>query len=852
MNKQVIYFGVVESRDDPLMLGRMKVRIVGIHSPDKSVLPTDDLPWAFPIQPITSAGVSGIGHAPVGVVEGSWVSLQFIDQDQQMPVVTGTVGGIPQADKSQDTEPVTNTLTDGSGNQVLDGSGNPVQVGEPVPPPAQEAQKKTAEIEGNEDIICNTVDVSAMVRTYGSNVRLVGNALCEYGIKDPYAIIAVLSNVAKESNFKPRREDLTYSTVERVKATFPSKTRELDDALVKKKYVNSPERLANLVYSDQMGNGNEESGDGYKYRGGGFIQLTFKNNYENIGNKIGVDLVTDPDQISDPEVSAKAVAAYIADRFGGAENMRFGSLDEALRAVTKKVNPGGYSRDLPKVQKASTLCFIVGEPAPTVDQPDESQPISNTGGVGGAPVTIPTASSLAEGFADPSGKYPKQDKLNEPDTNRLARGQSINKTIVLEKERRVKTAVQKANGLGTWDQPPIPYNAKYPFNHVFESESGHLLEFDDTPGAERIHTYHRSGTFTEIDHNGTQVNQIVGDGFTVYERNGYVHVSGALHVAVDGAHTVRVQNTLEMEVHGETVINLHGDANLNIAGNANITSNGTANIRANQGVNIDAQRINLNSGIATSLSFISKIEGGGPDYEPLPVNTRGADIDFSYEVDPSVDGQAEVKAWEKKAIEEGLVTKEQLEEQPEKVESETPPDNNIQPVDQVCGIAANQKQFTGQEPLSKYFKLADLTSGYSRKLIPQNGLTEAEIFCNLKALAINVLDPLKARYPGMRINSGYRRPGDAPGSSTKSQHNKGEAVDISFSDVSDWEGMYQRALEVQKLVPYDQMMLEYTSSSRTGWIHISFSQKQQRKHLFTMMNHKRVSPDMKTLVRVRQ
>ena len=65
--------GVVENRKDPLQLGRYQVRIVGIHSSDKNLLPTKDLPWATPFLGTTSAGVSGVGATPTGLVEGSSV-----------------------------------------------------------------------------------------------------------------------------------------------------------------------------------------------------------------------------------------------------------------------------------------------------------------------------------------------------------------------------------------------------------------------------------------------------------------------------------------------------------------------------------------------------------------------------------------------------------------------------------------------------------------------------------------------------------------------------------------------------------------------------------------------------------
>ena len=89
--------GVVEDRNDPLFLGRCRVRIVGYHNSDTSVLPKDDLPWATMVQPITSAAMTGIGQSPLGPVEGTWVVGFFADgKDNQEPMVLGTLGGIPQ------------------------------------------------------------------------------------------------------------------------------------------------------------------------------------------------------------------------------------------------------------------------------------------------------------------------------------------------------------------------------------------------------------------------------------------------------------------------------------------------------------------------------------------------------------------------------------------------------------------------------------------------------------------------------------------------------------------------------------------------------------------------------------
>ena len=88
--------GVVEDRKDPLFLGRCRVRILGWHTEDKSTLPTEDLPWAQAILPITSASQTGVGESPVGPVEGTWVMGFFRDGElAQEPVMMGTMHGIP-------------------------------------------------------------------------------------------------------------------------------------------------------------------------------------------------------------------------------------------------------------------------------------------------------------------------------------------------------------------------------------------------------------------------------------------------------------------------------------------------------------------------------------------------------------------------------------------------------------------------------------------------------------------------------------------------------------------------------------------------------------------------------------
>lgn len=286
---QVFYTGVVEDRNDPMMLGRCKVRVVGVHSEDPKLLPVADLPWAHPVTPITSAAMNGIGVAPVGPVEGTMVLVMFADGEEfQHPVMLGTIPGIP--------------IVRGSSASRLKS--------------ARRAEEKT--IKG------------------------------------------------------------------------------------------------------------------------------------------------------DPTVGAPEA-----------------SIDDSV------------------------------------------------------------------GFRDPSGKYPLKDYLEEPDTNRLARAQKTDHTILKTKKDGRKTGVKIANSGSSWDQPEVPYAAKYPHNKVFQSESGHTIEIDDTPGAERIHVYSSSGSFVEMDATGNMVTKVKGNGYTIIDRNGVILVEGTCAITVNGDAAIKTGGDCSLEVGGD-------------------------------------------------------------------------------------------------------------------------------------------------------------------------------------------------------------------------------------------------------------------------------------------------------------
>jgi putative chitinase len=140
------------------------------------------------------------------------------------------------------------------------------------------------------------------------NAGVVAGALIAAGLSSK-AQANILAQVESESNFRPRSENLNYSTPEAIQKTF-GKNR-IPTLEFAKTLVNNPEALANHVYAKT--DGNSQPGDGWKYRGRGFLQHTGKNQYEAIKKYTGIDVVTNPDLLNDPVVAAKAIPWFFLE-----------------------------------------------------------------------------------------------------------------------------------------------------------------------------------------------------------------------------------------------------------------------------------------------------------------------------------------------------------------------------------------------------------------------------------------------------------------------------------------------------------------------------------------------------------
>ncbi len=137
--------------------------------------------------------------------------------------------------------------------------------------------------------------------------------------------------------------------------------------------------------------------------------------------------------------------------------------------------------------------------------------------------------------------------MNEPQFSRLARNEKIDQTAIQTKKDAAVVGVTVAGDGGVWDEPTTPYAAVYPYNRVMETESGHILEFDDTPGAERVHIFHRSGTFDEIGPDGTKVIHVKSDAFEIVLSDKKVYVKGSLDITADQDINIKAGQNLTIE-----------------------------------------------------------------------------------------------------------------------------------------------------------------------------------------------------------------------------------------------------------------------------------------------------------------
>ena len=816
--------GVVEDRDDPEKLGRCRVRIFGYHTSDTRELPTKDLPWAIPIQPITSAATSGVGATPVGVVTGTWVVGWFLDgEEAQRPIIMGTLAGKPSTNaetkaKQTQANTDTNTLKDSRNNIVYDIQGNAI----------------------NNDIV--QLDVTETLTPLKSqDLTKLTKALGDTLSAGVYTKVGDSGELGKYQ--------LSLST------------------LVDLGYLQRPP--GGIITIDISDNDSYWTNKGGIKSKSAFLASTTvqetamfdytKNNYDTLV-RLGKIKETDNYQV----VGGLLASAHVM----GAKNSD---------KLDKKTNAGTKARDF----------FIVGNSILGGDSTEFLRTYEETGNYLPNTSTLNNEElAKVKGFEDPNKKYPKFEYAGLSDVNKLAVGDRSHLSFQVKENNKIEK-IQLAKTSQTWDEPEPAFGGSYPYNQVIETEAGHVIEIDSTPNAERIQVFHKKGTYIEIDVNGSMVRKTVGENYEIMDRNNFVYVKGAHCLTVEGKTSILVKDNAVIEVEGDLSVTGRGDTLVQSAGtmavvaeNAVVTTKKGLDIASEGAINIQGKSISMRSSggainikssadlnLQSSSTGTLSLKGGltvlidaaiiktkmganiikaialgvltpptkkTPNTTQIPVLQRKDFNDESFLFDS---GEPQAAAYNAQREAAGEISNDiQL----------TPKASDLA-ITRSIGVASSSKisqadceicyKFNNSFPrsfkLSKLFTLGSLIPGnLGPPLQAQRGLQEQDIVCNLMQLAENVLEPINAKYPGMIVSSGFRSENAINPKTGKivvpnnSDHGIGAAADLQWpnrqksdlKDIAEW---------IVANVPHRQVLLEYTTNAGTdkiksAWIHVAF------------------------------
>jgi hypothetical protein len=183
----------------------------------------------------------------------------------------------------------------------------------------------------------------------------------------------------------------------------------------------------------------------------------------------------------------------------------------------------------------------------------------------------------------------------------------------------------------SWTEPKSDYKAEYPFNNITQSESGHSIEMDDTPGAERVRIQHRSGTFTEVQADGKRINKVVGDNYEIIYGNGNVLIKGQCNITVEGPCTVNIMGDSYVKIDGDCKQQVNGNLTQSVKGKVDIFSDSDVNLSASGDINLQATAVNVNADLnvrgyvssTQSVSAAGNVTAGNKCYANISFETMG-------------------------------------------------------------------------------------------------------------------------------------------------------------------------------------------------------------------------------------
>lgn len=419
-----------------------------------------------------------------------------------------------------------------------------------------------------------------------------------------------------------------------------------------------------------------------------------------------------------------------------------------------------------------------------------------------------------EGFYDPAGVHPRFP--GEGTNPRHARGEvgTEDRNAVAYSRSTATPGIPSADGT-KFAEPLSQFDARYPFNHVMETDGGHVFELDDTPAAERVQIFHRKGSFVEFHPDGSIVHRGAKDRYHIVFENENLYAGGSMNMSVVGAVNILAGANTNISTGGDATWRVGGNLRMDIGGNfdvavggtTNIDSGGTAIVYSGGNVELQGSQVHFNKPTPKPLSSLNA---------PTPI-TKSSGGPTVFEIIAQDDDEPKtIEEYNAILASAGLPPANTA--PPVEGEKSTPPAGG-EKKDVKCGAIQLLDDYS-KVKVSKNFTLADFTQGGKRRLQAHMGVSEAEILCNIVKVAENICEPIRAAGIRFNITSCWRRPGDAPGSKATSDHNFGRAVDINVLGMSAYEGAQKIYPIVGKIAK--QFLLEYASGP--GWLHIAYDE----------------------------
>ena len=518
------WIGVVEDRNDPEKIGRCRVRIFGIHTDDTVAIPTEDLPWAIPVYSVNN---NESFSAPK---EGEYVVGFFLDGSfAQSPAILGVLPGINKQNPP-----------DGRGfGDVRDAS------------KIRNSPRKPSAIDYPEARTGTENPVSANIINDGIGLLKI--------IENSIKLHVPLSLKAKQSLTESDQSMIGYDhkfTQQELRQGYVSIssfetvpiygingidtviTPQQATALLRIDINNSINRARSSI-SDGVWNGlNVAQKAGLAFHA---YHIGLNVDFERIGVRSAItsgDLVRAAQLISSDKLKSSTGKYLISED----------SLSHIAANLFKSIPKSSLAE-----QRRNTLT--------------KRNPISAAGA--GLGVQIHESDLSADSDAK-SLKYPLPEEQGKPSLNDFAT--SLEKSVTQKFRERSSIIAIGANDQ-SWSEPASPYIAEYPYNKAMETESGHVFELDDTPGSERVHLAHRSGSFVEFYPSGTKVEKVVKSNYRIVLNDDYLYVAGKVNIVLE--------SNAHIKVVGDCFLQVENNLEANVSANMNVSVGGAFNMRAN-------------------------------------------------------------------------------------------------------------------------------------------------------------------------------------------------------------------------------------------------------------------------------